>query len=191
MINDVENKDSLNRMSDLEFDKNSVEMLRYRTNKLSYTIGLLGIGFSLLAAFILFNSMAVNTPFVLFKILINIVILLFGFLFCEKVKNYSFHGSYGLFVLSGLCILRIFLLPLFIITDYAKLQAGEATKWLGESLLNTNHAVAWLTSNGYVRGVLAIVLLGLAAACFIYSGLIGMKKTIRLTKYLNSIGEKY
>ena len=29
MINDVENKDSLNRMSDLEFDKNSVEMLRY------------------------------------------------------------------------------------------------------------------------------------------------------------------
>ena len=67
MINDVENKDSLNRMSDLEFDKNSVEMLRYRTNKLSYTIGLLGIGFSLLAAFILFNSMAVNTPFVLFK----------------------------------------------------------------------------------------------------------------------------
>ena len=40
MINDIENKNSLNEMSDLEHDKNQLEMMRYRVNSLSYILGI-------------------------------------------------------------------------------------------------------------------------------------------------------
>ena len=46
MMNNVENKNDLNKMSDLEFGKNKVEMMRYRENSLSYKLGMAGIGCS-------------------------------------------------------------------------------------------------------------------------------------------------
>ena len=45
-MNNVENKNDLNKMSDLEFGKNQVEMMRYRDNSLSYKLGLGGLVFS-------------------------------------------------------------------------------------------------------------------------------------------------
>ena len=89
MLNDIENKTSLNGMSDLEFNKNKVEMTRYRANGLSYKLGFLAIVFSVLAAFMSLNSFQPNSVAVIGKIMLNIVILLGGFLFCEQAKNYS------------------------------------------------------------------------------------------------------
>lgn len=190
MINDVENSSSLNSVSDLEFDKNSLDMMRYKTNGLSYIFGLLAMVCSIFAAFICFNSMAVNTPVVLLKIFLNIVILLFGFLCCEKTKNYSAQSSVGLIVLGGVCIARIFFIPLLLIIDFTKYLNGKTTSWLGQTVLKTNYATRWLPDNGYFRAITAIVLLGLAAVMFIYAGVVGLKRTNKLTKYLHSIDQK-
>ena len=40
MINELEKKSSFKAMSDLEITKNSVEMLRYRNNRLAYALGI-------------------------------------------------------------------------------------------------------------------------------------------------------
>ena len=53
MINEMEKNKTMSKMSDLEFDKNSVEMMRYRNNKLAYGLGLGGLVFSVLASFII------------------------------------------------------------------------------------------------------------------------------------------
>ena len=111
MINEVENTNSLNQMSDLEHDKNQLEMMRYRENHLSYNIGIIGIFASLLACFISLNSTNPITAVVVIKVLLNIIILLGGFLCIEKAKAYSKQGSIGLIVFGGICFARIFWIP--------------------------------------------------------------------------------
>lgn len=200
--NEFENKGSLNSISDLEFDKNSVEMLRYRPNSLSYMLGFGGILCSILAAFISLNSTNPTTFVVILKILLNIVILLGGFLCCEKTKAYSKQASIGMIVFGGICVARIFWIPLQLLTKYSAymsaIEAGneaerlEAAKYLGAPITGAQNggANAWLPSSGTFRGVTAIVLLACAAAFFIIAGIIGIKKSKKLTTYLTSINEK-
>ena len=76
MINELEKKSSFNAMSDLEITKNSIEMLRYRNNRLAYALGLSGVALSLLAAFVCMNSMNPENFQVIFKIILNVFILL-------------------------------------------------------------------------------------------------------------------
>lgn len=210
MINEVENKTkNLYAMSDLEFDKNSVEMMRYRVNRFPYILGLLGLVFSILAAFICLNSMMPTTIGVIIKILINIFILLAGFLTCEKVKSYSKRGSLFMFVLAGLCVGRIFYVPLYLIIYYPQLveaaakkadtslSAEEIAMWSNKySDLVSNYLPpvivgsgcnAYLPSNGIFRAVIAIILLVAAAASFICSGIFGYQRSTKLAKYLESI----
>jgi len=82
MINEMEKNKTMSKMSDLEFDKNSVEMMRYRNNKLAYSLGLGGLAFGVLASFIILNSMAAITVQVILCIFLNIFMLLAGFLAC-------------------------------------------------------------------------------------------------------------
>ena len=56
MINEQEKKATISKMSDLEYAKNDVEMMRYRANGLSNKLGLLGMAFSVLGMFICLNS---------------------------------------------------------------------------------------------------------------------------------------
>ena len=56
MINEQENKTSLTKLSPEEYEKNQVEMSRYRNNGLTYRLGLLGMGTSLFACLILPSS---------------------------------------------------------------------------------------------------------------------------------------
>ena len=107
MINEQEKKATLNKMSDLEYQKNDTEMMRYRPNTLSHKLGLLGMGASILGAFICLNSMATQDIQVLLVILLNIVILLGGFLAAEKAKSYSKAGSIAQIVFGGICAARI------------------------------------------------------------------------------------
>lgn len=198
MINEMENKPSLNEMSDLEFDKNKLEMMRYRANGLSYMLGFIGIAFSVLAAFVSLNSFNPNSVLVIVKILLNVFILLFGFLCCEKSKAYSKNGSLVLIGLGGICIARIFWVPLQLIINYNKfmsaLDKGESTAKYEEVLGKTitgfykgDNTVRWLTANGNFRGIITIVFLALAAVSFIFAGIIGAKRSVKLAGYLDSI----
>jgi len=199
MINEVENNSSLNQMSDLEHDKNELEMMRYRENRLSYNIGIIGIFASLLACFICLNSTNPITAILVIKILLNIVILLGGFLCIEKAKSYSKTGSIGLIVFGGICFARIFWIPRQLIKYFGQFQdylAGKSTdttyeKYLGNTITTTytqsDEAVRWLSASGTFRGVFAIVLLIIAAAAFIAAGVIGYIRSKKLNTYLDSL----
>jgi hypothetical protein len=118
MINEQEKRNTLNKMSDLEYQKNDVEMMRYRSNGLSHKLGIFAMMFSLLGCFICLNSMKPSDIQVLIIIMINIVILLGGFLAAERAKTYSFKGSIALIVFGGICVGRMFYMPLSLITNY-------------------------------------------------------------------------
>lgn len=204
MINEMENKPSLNEMSDLEFGKNKLEMMRYRANGLSYMLGFGGIAFSVLAAFICLNSFNPNSVLAIIKILMNVFILLFGFLCCEKAKAYSRQGSIMLIGLGGVCILRIFWVPLQLMINFNKyitaLDKGEGIETLNKyknilgktitSYYEGDNSIRWLTANGNFRGIIAIIFLCIAAAFFITAGLVGVIRSKQLTTYLDSLKEE-
>lgn len=199
MINELEKKSSFNAMSDLEVTKNSIEMLRYRSNKLAYTLGLIGVAFSLFAAFICMNSMNPENFQVILKIILNVFILLFGFLCCEKAKTYQVKGSAYLIGLGVINFLRILWIPLQLINygnaykaaveanDQVKMDAAK--EFLGKTITNTDGQVNWLPADGSFRGILAIALLVLAGLFFIVGGILGFLKAKKLAAYLNSLKE--
>lgn len=206
MISEQNKTANLNKMSDLEYQKNDTEMMRYRPNGLSHKLGLLGMGGSIFGAFICLNSMAVTNIQVLFIILINIVILLGGFLAAEKAKSYSKQGSIALIVFGGVCAARMFYIPLVLIVNYSIYEdciaKGDKTSDtylnakdnLGATITSVDQklvANAFLPSSGTFRGVFAMVLFAIAAAAFITAGVIGFMRSQKLSKYLDSINEKY
>ena len=128
MINDIENKNSQKLMSDLEYAKNDTEMMRYRVNGLSYKLGLSAMGCSLFGAFICLNSFNPFNFQVILIIILNIILLLGGFLSAEKVKNYSKGGAIAQMVFGGICVARIFYIPLIIMIQFNKYM--EANNWL-------------------------------------------------------------
>ncbi|MBQ9899573.1 MAG: hypothetical protein IJM36_00425 [Acholeplasmatales bacterium] len=138
MMNNVENKNDLNKMSDLEFGKNKVEMMRYRENSLSYKLGMAGIGASVLACFFCLNAFNPINFATLIAIMLNIVILLGGFLCIEKSKSYSFGGSVALIVFGGVCIGRIFWIPVFyLLAHYNPWKSDSAALKVATKALET------------------------------------------------------
>ena len=197
MMNNVENKNDLNKMSDLEFGKNQVEMMRYRDNSLSYKLGLGGLAFSVLAAFFCLNGFNPTSFTTLIAIMLNIVILLGGFLGIEKTKSYSMKGSISLIVFGGMCAARIFWIPFLMILHYnAWVKEGKPnnsthTQYIGKTITTDNqYQLTYLPTDGNVRAVLAIISLIAAAAFLISAGYIGMVRSRKLTSYLNSINQK-
>ena len=161
------------------------EMMRYRANSSSYKYGMLAIVFSVLASFISLNSIKWTTFDVIVKILGNIVILLFGFLSVEKVKAYNKSYSYVLMAFGGVCVGRIFWFPLMLITDYtAYLNNNLETGRLGATVVGDPMANSYLPQSGYIRAIIAIVLLALSALFFIVSGIIAYKKSVRYHQYM-------
>ena len=188
MSNNLENKNS--KVEKVYYDQNNIEgeMLRYRANSSSYKYGMLAIVFSILAAFISLNSIKWNVD-VIFKILLNIILLLFGFLSIEKAKAYSKKYSYVLIAFGAVCIGRIFWYPLILINDYrfylANNKADGFEGRLGPTITSKNpHSNAYLPASGYTRATIAIVLLSLAAVCFLVSGIIGYVKAKKYEKYM-------
>ena len=196
MINEMEKNKTMSKMSDLEFDKNSVEMMRYRNNKLAYSLGLGGLAFGVLASFIILNSMSAITVQVILCIFLNIFMLLTGFLACERTKTYSRNGSIYLGVLGGINVLQIFWLPLTIITTYNKwnsiTDANEKSSYGRENVgavitEGGANSIHWLSTSGNFRGVLAIVFLVISAAFYIGAAVLGVMKSNKLNNYLNSL----
>jgi hypothetical protein len=192
-----------------EYDFDQREMMRYRVNGISYKLGLGGMAFSMFGAFICLNSMNPNSFQVILIILLNVVILLGGFLAAEKVKAYTKGGAIAQLVFGGICVARIFYIPLLLVIFYSKYMgsialvdgkwttvdaetADKAKEYLGATIISKYEgtvANAYLPASGYFRGISAMVLFALAAACFITAGLIGLKKAKTLESYMNSLEE--
>lgn len=202
-------------MSEAEYETMQLQKMRYMTNAISYKLGYLGIACSLTAGFIALNSIApayfLNGFGVVIAILLNIIILLAGFLSAEKVKTYSLEYSKFMIGLGAVCILRMFWYPRALISLYSQVLSkakdgisyetlqSEFTNKLGNSMLGLRtdadgvavgfKTTSYLTANGYVRGIIIIVFLAIAAAAFICSGVIGIKKSKQLHSYLDTIKE--
>jgi hypothetical protein len=155
------------------------ELMKYRKNSLSYTFGLIALISSVVASFIGLNSLAYNFT-TLIKILLNIAILLFGFLFTEQAKTYNKKGSMCLMVLGGICLLRLLWTPRLLLF-------GTSENW--GKVINSPANVNWLPADPTFRGILALVLLVIAAASFIASGVIGYMKSVKLEKYIGETKE--
>lgn len=218
MSNKVENNEEVRVSTEkVYYDTNDMQgqMLRYRTNSLSYKLGMGGILFSLLAAFISLNSLTWNVS-VIVKILGNIVILLFGFLSIEKAKSYSKEYSFVLCGIGVVCVGRIFWCPLQIMIWYGKyinnlysskyatkisdgkLVADEevrasaekvvesAKTHLAPAVYSSKSSNAYLPQSGIFRGITAIVLLSIAAVLFIGAGIVGIIKAKRYADYMQT-----
>ena len=186
-----------------------LEKMRYQNNSLSYMLGMLGIAASVLAAFMGLNSYkpVVST---IFKILLNIGILLFGFLAIEKTKNYRKQFCIVLIVIGAICFARIFWVPirLMMYTNYAEailkgsyngaLTIEDCQKVLAEVCCPLQYtdgvfkysSTGWLPNSGVVRGIMMIIELAIASASFIAAGVIGLRKSIMLENYLTEIEKK-
>ena len=161
------------------------EMMRYRTNSTSYKLVMLAIAFSVLSSFISFNSLSWNVD-IIFKILGNIVILLFGFLSIEKVKAYSKEYSYVLCAFGVISFLRILWCPLLLITHYtAYLADNKVIGRLGPTITSSSpYTNAFLPADGYVRAGLAIGFLVISGVSFLASGLVGLIKAKQYQEYM-------
>ena len=206
MINEQENKTSLTKLSPEEYEKNQVEMSRYRVNGLTYRLALLGMATSLFACLVLLNSMAPNIhSFIV--VMINIVVLLGGFLAAEKAKSYSMGGSIALGVFGGVTVARMFYTPIILIwffrqfmnnyqlSDASALQkTKKAQEYVGPSITESYYkhqqAYAYLYHNGYFRAIFIMILLGISAASFIVACVFGIMRSRKLTRYLDSIKQK-
>lgn len=209
---EVEDKIADETMSEAEIVETKKEMMRYRANSLSYWLGFGAIGFSVLASFVCLNSFAPTTVLVILKILLNIIILLFGFLSCEKTKAYSEKSSIALIGIGGVCVLRIFWVPLQLLIYFNKFVPAQETlakdatnkeasaivaecrNYLGTTITDYYRgdklSIHWLPANGNFRGILAMVLLACAAAMFIAAGVIGLIRSKKLSSYMSSLNQK-
>lgn len=198
---------------DVSLEQLHLEKMRYTNNSLSYKLGLIGIVLSVAVCFISLNSLSPSSILTLVIVLINILVFLLGFLSAEKVKTYSKNYSYMMYGLGGVCIARIFIYPLMLIVNYAKFShfiktepgsvadvysaaSQKYSKVLGATIIgklnDTQDAIVqtgYLWNNGIFRGVLLIVMLLIAAACFISSGVICYIKQKKLNAYLQSINK--
>ena len=208
MINEQKERNVLTKMSDLEYTKNDLEMMRYRNNKLAYSLGLGGMACSMVACFFELNSINAGTVNTMVIIALNILMLLGGFLGCEKTKNYSKGGCISLFVFGGISFARIFYIPIILMASFNNwydnfvskgIMTGDeyvsARSNLGPSVYTHYEAGAssshgYFFANGNARGVVTIIFLAASAALFIAGGVIGYLRSKKLTDYLSSIGSK-
>ena len=165
------------------------EKLRYQKNTLAYFLGFGGIIFSVVAAFIELNTMKPNY-LTMFYILLNIVILLFGFLSCENIKGYRKGYAFVMFAFAGVNVLRMFGYPLTFITKWNKYKGDNLhlSKYYSEQVyLADVTRKGFLPQNGIFRGVLCIFLLVISAVFFSFAGYVGYHKAHKLEKYLSTI----
>lgn len=112
----------ISSMSEADYATMQLEKMRYFDNKTSHTLGYVGIVTSLLAMFFALNTMApayfLGGVGTVLAILMNIFILLTGFLTVEKVKTYSIGYSKYMVCLGAMSVLRIFWYPLTTIRLY-------------------------------------------------------------------------
>jgi hypothetical protein len=125
----------ISSMSEAEYAEMQDEKMRYFDNKLSHGLGYAGILSSLIAMFIALNTIDpkyyLGGAGVVIAILMNIWILLTGFLTVEKVKTYSKGYSFYMFGLGLFAIVRMFWYPFSTIRLYNQMmgQLRDTAAW--------------------------------------------------------------
>lgn len=156
------------------------DIMRYKKNKLSGNLTLLGLLFNCLYFMVMYAQIAGNarTKFdggepvysILtgISVMLNLVLLLAMFLSSEELKGYNKKFSIVVWVLAGLQIIRIFGYPM---TTYNTPLSGD--KYI------------------FDEGVLVILIAFLvaSAACLVASGVIGLLRANRLEKFRKDVDE--
>lgn len=139
------------------------DKMRYQFNRYAYLFILLGMALSVVALFRIITPPTIIPDFgIAMEILVNIVLLLLTFLTAERCKAYQRTWGIVSFVIAGIHVLRIFLVPTTLLTK------GQITGFQ----------------------FLMIVIFLIASAAFItLGGVITLIKHAILTKHLKEIGE--
>lgn len=193
----------------LDSETYKLQEMRYNNNKLSYFCGIMGILFMLFAAIVILNSANYTWQTLLF-ILLTIGMILVGFLAAEKTKTYRKQFAITMGVLGIICVILIFWYPLTLIVQYTRYEDAhnilatlpsddpmyahynaileDARQYLGQPIVaSAVNRQAMLPSSGTFRGVMAIILLIIAAAFDLIGSFIGYVKSTKLDKYLESL----
>lgn len=156
--------------------KNAVvqdDILVYRKNKLPANLALLALVFNILY-FTLLYTIHTNQMYTLLvgvSVIVNLLVLLFGFYASEGIKAYNKKICIMLLVLAVAQIVRIFIYPL----------QGLSDKWMQG---NAYFGVIMTTAS---NGVLLMVYLAASAGCFIASAVTGFINCNRLEAHLAKV----
>lgn len=144
------------------------DKMRYQTNSLCYMLVMFSVLISILALFTLITydsfgkgSRVVPDLRIGLEIGLGILMLLVMFLAAEKVKYYdAFWSCYGLFILAGINLFRIFNIPLYA------------------------HKKGWIPTNIMTR---TIIEFALTVVLLIIAGIISLRNVIILKNYMKEI----
>lgn len=148
------------------------DILRYKKNKLASSLALLGVIFDALYL-MLFYSINDKSFYILLigvSVIVNLLVLLFGFFASEGIKNYNIKFCPVLIVLAVIQIVRIFILPL----------RGLKGEYL------TGHYFGVELKSGGMFTILLIYLVA-SAACFVLSAVYGFLIAMKHDKHVKAV----
>ncbi|MDE7095446.1 MAG: hypothetical protein K2O23_03060, partial [Anaeroplasmataceae bacterium] len=106
----------------------------------------------------------------------------------EKVKSYSKEYSYVLCGIGAVCFARIFWGPLQLMIWYGQYKNNpenpEISKHLGPTVIGDYKTQAYLTQDGNIRAIIAIVLLAITTVLFVMAGVIGLVRAKKYAAYM-------
>lgn len=160
----------------------SLDINRYKKNKLAANLALLGLVFNCLYFMLLYGIKASTagenndvTWFANitmgFSVILTLIVLLVSFLASEGIKGYNKKYAYVLWVLAAFQIFKIFGYPLY---------------GLQNDLLQVNYF--WLNpTESVTEFVILVIYLVASAGCYVASGVIGYLRAIDLEKFVLAI----
>ncbi len=159
----------------LEHEKQAIEQdrMRYTKNKTSSNFTALAIVFDVMYFIGLYK---IDRGVYYYNILIgasiiyNLIFMLTAFLCMEGVKNYKKNFSYVLSVLGLIQIIRIFIIPM----------KAKAT-----TLVLSGETTPAMSAGRFTYCLLTLVL---SAACLFFAAFVGYTRSVKLEKYLSTIG---
>lgn len=155
----------------------SLDIMRYKTNKLPASLALLGIVFSCLYFCLLYGY---KTPFfsmwkIGISVMLTLILLLVTFLSSEGIKAYKKNFSIVLLVLAVVQVIRMFGLPFEALRYDSGLAASDV------HALEINYFGVQLSSSASY--VILVIWLAASAACFVAAAVIGYINCVRLEKF--------
>lgn len=158
------------------------DIFRYKKNKLSSSLALLGIVLNCLYFCLVYGITTTfepgTTDYTMFvsleigvSVILNLLVLLFGFFGSEGIKAYNKKFSILLIVLAVVQIVRIFILPLY----------GYRNNLLTVTYFGYN------PTNSTVEFIIMIIYLCASAACFAASAIFGYLRATSLEKHLKAV----
>ena len=187
------NNDTLELYSQEEI---KTDIMRYKTNGLSFWLCVLSIVFNVAMFLIIYTSRSCTPNFELgLDLLVNVIFMLAAFLAAEKTKAYKSSAGYVAMGLGAIEILRIFWIPL---KYYKMFLAWEVEvnamteKLLAEGKTAEEIAILLPRISGLNAGQFTWCIVLLVAACLalVAAGVIAILKSRKLRAHLAKLEER-